>query len=164
MPKVVSMNINKLEKLQDTLKILIDLELIMGEFYKTCGTRWPEDENFWNGIVEQELQHAQYLQEMSHMISNHPDQFALGRAFNPLAVKTVVSGIKKNIELIKAHDLTKVKTLYVARDMEVSALESKLDEIVKAEHLGFHELADKIHLQTQKHKEAFDNKISELKP
>jgi len=158
------MNHVNLEKLQGTLKILINLELTMGEFYKTCSTIWPEDENFWKGIGEQELQHAQYLQKMSDMISTSPDKFVLGRTFNPLAINTVVSGIKENIELIKSNALTKVKTLYVARDMEESALESRLDEIVKTEDLGFLEFARKIHLQTQQHKESFNNKISALHP
>ena len=158
------MNQVNLEKLQDTLKILISLELTMGEFYKICSTTWSEDENFWKGIGEQELQHAKYLQKMSDMISTSPDKFVLGRNFNPLAINTVVSGMKKNIELIKSNALTKVKALYLARDMEESALESKLDEIVKTEDLGFLEFARKIHVQTQKHKEAFNNKISELNP
>ncbi|MHA2168253.1 MAG: hypothetical protein ACXAAT_20585 [Candidatus Hodarchaeales archaeon] len=158
------MNKVNLEKLQDTLKMLINLELTMGEFYKTCFTTWPEDENFWKGIGEQELQHAKYLQKMSDMISTSPDKFVIGRTFNPLAINTVVSGIKKNIELIKSNALTKVKTLYLARDMEESALESRLDEIVKTEDLGFLEFARKIHLQTQKHKNSFNDKISELNP
>ena len=158
------MNQVNLEKLQDTLKILIRLELTMGEFYQTCSTTWPEDENFWKGIGEQELHHAKYLKKLSAMISTSPDKFVLGRNFNPLAINTVVSGIKKNIELIKLNALTKVKALYLARDMEESALESKLDAIVKTEDLGFLEFASKIHIQTQKHKEAFNNKISELNP
>ena len=158
------MNQVNLEKLQDTLKILISLELIMGEFYKTCATTWPEDENFWKGIGEQELQHAKYLQKMSDMISTSPDKFVLGRKFNPLAINTVVSGMKQNIELIKSNALTKVKALYLARDMEESALESKLDEIVKTEDLGFLEFVRKILLQTQKHKNELNNKISALHP
>lgn len=158
------MNHVTLEKLQETLKNLINLELTMGEFYKACSTTWPEDAHFWGDIGKQELQHAKYLEKMADMISASPNKFVLGRTFNPLAINTVVSGIKKNIELIKAHVLTKVKTLYLARDMEESALESKLDELVKTEDLGFLEFASKIHEQTQKHKSAFDNKISELHP
>lgn len=158
------MNQVNLEKLQDTLKILINLELTMGEFYKTCSRTWPEDEKFWKGIGQQELQHAKYLEKMSDMISTSPDKFVLGRNFNPLAINTVVSGIKKNMELIKSNALTKVKTLYLARDMEESALESKFDEIVKTEDLGFLEFASKIQVQTQKHKEALNTKILELNP
>jgi len=156
------MNQVNLEKLQETFKLLIKLELAMGEFYKTCSLTWSEDENFWKSIGEQELQHAKYLQKMSDMISTSPDKFVLGRTFNPLAINTVVSGIKKNIELIKSNTITKVKALYLARDIEESALESRLDEIVKTEDLGFLEFARKIHLQTQKHKNSFNNKISEL--
>lgn len=151
-----------LEKLQDTLKILITLELTMGEFYTTCAATWPEDGSFWRDTGGQELQHATYLQKMSDLIATSPDKFVLGRTFNPLAIHTVIAGIKKNIELIKSNALTKVKTLYLARDMEESALESRLDEIVKTEDLGFLEFARKIHLQTQKHKNSFNAKISEL--
>ena len=162
--KVVPMNQVNLQKLQETLKILINLELTMGEFYKTCSMVWPEDQNFWKGIREQEFQHAKYLEKMSDMIATSPDKFLLGRNFNPFAINTVVSGINKNIEFIKSNAFTKIKALYLARDMEESALESKLDEIVKTEDLGFLEFVSKIHVQTQKHKEAFNNKISELNP
>jgi len=156
------MNHGTVEKLQDTLKILIVLEVTMGEFYQTCSAIWPEDAHFWRDIGAQELQHATYLKKMSDLIATSPDKFVLGRTFNPLAINTVVAGIKQNIELIKSNALTKVKTLYVARDMEASALESRLDEIVKTDDLGFLEFARKIHVQTQKHKNSLNAKIAEF--
>ena len=148
--------------LQDIVKLLIELELAMGEFYETCSLRWPEDENFWKNIGGQELQHADYLQKMSDIISTGSEKFMLGRKVNPLAINTVVSGTKRNRELVTSNTLTKIKTLYVARDMENSALESRLDQIVKTDDLEFLELAGKILLQTQNHKNTLNNKIAEL--
>jgi hypothetical protein len=80
-----------------------------------------------------------------------------------VAINTIITGIKKNIELVKANALSKFKTLYIARDVEESALESKIDEIVKTDDLGFLEITKKIVLQTKNHKEHFDKKIAELK-
>ena len=147
---------------QDIIKMLVNLELAMGAFYAACSNTWPEDENFWGTICTQELQHAEYLRKMSDIISKSPDKFMLGRNFNPLAINTVVSGIKINSELVTSHTLPKIKALYVARDMENSALESRLDQLVKTDDLGFLELAGRILLQTQNHKNALNNKIAEF--
>jgi hypothetical protein len=154
------MNKVNLIKLQDALRVHIDLELTIAEFYKTCAENWPEDGAFWTDVSKQELQHAEYIEKMSNMISNRPDNFILGRSFNPVAINTIISGIKKNIDLVKADVLTQIKVLYIASDIEKSALESKIDEIVKTDDLGFLELVREIVLQTEKHREQFNNKIA----
>lgn len=150
--------------LQDVIQLLINLELAMGEFYQTCSRRWPEDGPFWKAICEQELQHAAYLRKLSDSIAAQPETFALGRNVNHFAINTVISGIKKNTELVKSNALTKIKTLYVSRDMENSALESRLDQLVKTADIGFLEVTRKILVQTQNHKNALLAKIAEVHP
>lgn len=154
------MNKVNLLKLQGALRIHIDLELTIAEFYKTCAEKWPEESAFWMDVSKQEIQHANYIEKMSNMISNGPDKFMLGRSCNPVAINTIISGIKKNLELVKADALTQIKALYIASDIEKSALESKIDEIVKTDDLGFLELVREIVLQTEKHREQFNNKIA----
>jgi hypothetical protein len=51
-----------------------------------------------------------------------------------------------------------------SKNIERSALESNVDEIVKTDGLGFLEITQKIVSQTKRHKEHFDKKIAELKP
>lgn len=145
-------------KLQDALKVLADLELTMGEFYKTCADTWPEDRAFWITIYRQEQQHAHYIEKMSSLIADSPEKFMLGKRCNPAAINTVISGIRKNIELVKANALTKIKTLYIACDLEKSALENKIDEIVTTGDPGFMALAQEIVAQTKHHREQFTNR------
>ena len=154
------MNKVNLVKFLDTFRVHIDLELTIAEFYKTCAEKWPEDRAFWTDVSKQEIQHANYIEKMSNMISNSPDKFMLGRSCNPVAVSTIISGIKKNIELVKADKLSQIKALYIASDIEKSALESKIDEIVKTDDLGFLELVREVVLQTEKHREQFNNRIA----
>lgn len=157
------MNKVNLPKLQDALRVHIDLELTIAEFYKTCAEKWPEDGAFWMDVSKQELQHAKYIEQMSNIISNRLDKFALGRSCNPVAINTIISGIKKNIDLVKADSLTQIKALYIASDIEKSALESKIDEIVKTGDLECLELVREIVLQTEKHREQFNDKIAMMK-
>jgi hypothetical protein len=152
-----------LEKLQATFEILVDLELTMGEFYKICAEKWPEDKIFWTEIYKQEYEHAALIKKLSRIISSSPEKFILGRSFNPVAINTIITGIRKNIELVKANALSKFKTLYIASDIEESALESKIGEIVKTDDLGFLEITKSIVSQTKTHKEHFAKKIAELK-
>ena len=154
---------DSLEKLKDALGVLVELELTIGEFYKTCAEQWSEDGVFWTEIYKQEHGHADYIQKMSEMISCSPENFILGRKCTPVAINTIISGIRKDIELVKANALSKIKALCIARDIEQSALESKIDELVKTDELGFLEITQKIVLQTKRHKEHFDKKIAELK-
>lgn len=152
-----------LKKLLDTLKLLAELELTIGEFYKTCAEKWSEDEAFWTDIYKQEYQHARYMGEMSDMIASNPDEFVQGRNFNPAAINTFILGIRKNIELVKSNKITKTKALHIASDIEKSALENTISEIVKTNDLGFLKFERKIFLETEKHKERFDNRIAKLK-
>ena len=152
-----------LVKLKDTFRVLVDLELTIGDYYKTCAEKWPQDEVSWTEIYKQEQEHAESIEKMSEMISKSPDKFILGRSFNPVAIGTIISGIRKNSELVNANALSKLKALSIASDIENSALESKVDEIVKTDDLAFLEITKRIVLQTRKHKEHFDKKIAELK-
>ena len=117
---------DSLEKLTDTLGVLVDLELTISEFYKTCAEKWVDDGVFWTEIYQQE--HADNIKKMSEMISRSPDKFMLGRHCNPVAINTIISGIRKNIDLVKANTLSQIKALCIASDIEQSALESKVEE------------------------------------
>ena len=80
-----------LVKLKDTFRVLVDLELTIGDYYKTCAEKWPQDEVFWTEIYKQEQEHAESIEKMSEMISKSPDKFILGRSFNPVAIGTIIS-------------------------------------------------------------------------
>jgi hypothetical protein len=102
---------DSLEKLTDTLGVHVDvdLELTIGAFYKTCDEQWLDDGVFWTEIYNQEHEHADNIKKLPAMISCSPDKFMLGRHCNHVAINTIISGIRKNIEFVKANALSKIK-------------------------------------------------------
>jgi hypothetical protein len=46
------------DQLVESLQALVMLELAVGEFYKACAVRWPDDGRFWLEVARQEMDHA----------------------------------------------------------------------------------------------------------
>ena len=138
--------------LQEMLSCLRELESSIGEYYKACSERWPRLEDFWLFLHGQELLHAEYVEQISRMVSLRPKNFMLGRPVNPAAVRTIRSGILDNITRIRRDRLYLIQALAIAVDLEQSALEQRLTDIVKSEDFEFEFLAKKITAQTERHR------------
>ena len=143
----------------DILKTMKELELAAAEFYRTCGEIWIIEKDFWIRMEQSELKHAQNIDLMIKISSEKPEKFELGHPFKRPAIQTFISGVKLDIQRLRSRKLSKGQTLFVARDIEESILESKYMEIIRTNEPEFHALMNQILSDTVMHKEWLNEKI-----
>ncbi len=141
------------------LKQMKDLELTLSDFYRICGEVWILEKDFWTHMADSEVKHAHNIDEIMKMFSEAPQIFELGYPFKRPAVQTFISGVKSNIERLKAESLPKQKVLFVARDIEESVLESRYAEIIRSDDKEFQRLIKQLVSDTALHKESLNQRI-----
>ena len=152
-----------LEHILSLLKEMEKCELTIARLYQTCADMWEEDKEFWLSLERQEQKHAKNINKMVELISEKDEQFECYRPFNPIAMKTIISGIEDNINSIKDGKFSREKALFIALDIEKSLIESKYGEIVKSENVEYQNLVGGIINETEGHKKLIQNKITKIK-
>ena len=152
-----------LEYLLGLLKEMAKCEMTIAEFYHTCADIWGEDKEFWLNLEQQEKNHAQNINKMAELISEKHEHFEFHRPFNPIAMKTIISGIEDNINLLKDRRFSKENILFIALNIEQSLIEARYSEIVKTKDLEYRKLVEEVVNQTAEHKGLIENAIAKIK-
>jgi hypothetical protein len=152
-----------LKGLFDVLKLMAENELAIAELYKTCALVWKEDSEFWLNLEKQEIKHANNINKMMEIISKKTEHFEKSYPFNIVAIKTIMSYVKNNIEKIREGKLPRINALSIARDIEQSLMENKYNEIVKTDDIEYQTLVKEIITETAAHKDHIDKIINEMK-
>ncbi len=152
-----------LKTILDALKVMKEFELTVAEFYRTCHSLWPEDEALWKNLEQAEIRHAETADKMISILSERPNFFEPNRLFNPTAIRTSISGIRGDIERLKKREIPKDKILFIARDLEQSAIESKYFEIVKGGDVEFQDMMEELRIDTMAHRDELNKRIEETK-
>lgn len=150
------------DNILELLGIMVKTELLIAKFYRSCAHIWGKDKAFWLGLEGDEKLHANNIREMAKIVIEKFDLFECNRPFNPVAMKTINSGIETNIQRLKSGKISEDKVLYIARDIEQSLIESKYDEIVKTSDVEYQTLVKKITAQTIAHHHKIEKKIENI--
>jgi hypothetical protein len=146
-----------------TLDMMAEFEQIISEFYKCAGDLWEEDSEFWAGLAQAEVTHAEHIRKMTGILNKKPQEFELGRPLNMVAINTAISGVRNNIQRLKNGEFNKKQTLFISRDIEQSIIESKYAEILKTRNIEYQQLISEIAFQTEMHKKFLVKQIEESK-
>ena len=152
-----------LKTMLDALKVMKEFEWSVAELYRTCNSLWPEDDPLWKNLEQEEIRHAESVEKMISILSERPDSFEPNRVFKPAAIRTSIAGIQGDIQRLKKREIPKIKLLFIARDLEQSAIESKYFEIVKSRDVEFQSLVEQLRIDTTTHRDALNKKIEEIK-
>ena len=145
----------------EALKVMKEFELTVAELYRTCNSVWPEDDALWKNLEQAEMRHAETVEKMISILSQRPDFFEPNRLFKPAAVRTSISGIRGDIERLKKREIPKDKILFIARDLEQSAIESKYFEIVEGRDVEFQNMIEELRIDTMAHRDELNKRIEE---
>jgi hypothetical protein len=152
-----------LEKIIQVLESMMQYERDLAAFYELCADMWRDDQAFWEGLVSAELLHAENIQKMRRIIIEKREKFDAGRPFNLIVLNTAFAGLKENIKRITDGELSRMKILVLARDIEQSVLESHYAEVVKTGDIEYQTLMKDILSQTYEHKTAIQKKIDGMR-
>lgn len=143
----------------ELLGIMVKAELIIAKFYRTCAQLWEKDKEFWLGLEGDENLHAGNIRKMAKIVFEKFDLFESYRPFNPVAMKTMITGIENNIQRLKKEEISVGNVLFIARDIEHSLIECKYNELVKTNDIEYQTLVKKIVSQTLAHNNKIEEKI-----
>ena len=149
------MNRTALAHTADTLSAITRLERAMATFYRACAETPGDARDFWLGLEQEELRHAQHLQRMAEIVAARPGRFEPDRTFNAAAIQTFMAYLEALIERVRANEVPRTdqhRLLSLARDLEQSLLESKYHELVKTQDVEYLALIRTVIADTVAHK------------
>ncbi len=121
-------------------KKLIECELTISKLYSTCAEYFPEQSSFWNGLVQEEIGHANTIEELLGQVDGRILKLNKNR-FNIRPLEISIEHTKNVIGRIEIGELDLIGVLSLALDIEQSVIESKYYEIFEG---GSREYSDRL--------------------
>jgi len=139
------------------------LELALAGLYRACSEKYPEDRGFWYAIQLQEEHHAQVLDGLVELIRAEPARFRVGRPFNVMTVRTMISSVERYTDQVLDGSLPRKRALFIARDIEHSVLEASYREIVSTDNLEYRKGMEVLAADTLAHRDLFAAEVAKAR-
>jgi len=152
-----------LQNLTEVMTMMADTERLLAELYRNCAETWKEDREFWLETVAEEEKHARNIEQMQRIVTEKPERFEIGRPFNVMAIKTIRTGLERQLERIRSGQFTREQVLNVARDIEGSLIEKSYGDIVRTSDVEYRTLVKEIVGDTLNHKQHIEERIRAIK-
>lgn len=107
---------------------LIENELLISKLYSTCADKFPKMSDFWNGLAQEEIKHADTIKELLEQVDGRALKLNKKR-FNIRPLEISMEHIKNVVGRLEIGELDLIGILSLAQDLEQSVLESKYYEI-----------------------------------
>ena len=151
-----------LQQLLNVMEEMADLETTLADLYQACSQTFPEDTHFWTAIKHQEQGHADSIRKIAALVTANPQEFAVDRAFNAAAIKTIKKGVVAHIDALKQGEISRAKMMTIARDIEGSLIEANYSKLVKTNNVQFMDVINRIDNETSAHKNLMIKKIASI--
>jgi hypothetical protein len=145
------MDTDELARVLDTLAVLGDHERALAALYTACGALWRDDVALWHDLAASERGHADCLSLMADMVSDRPAAFAPGRPFTAAAGRLQVAYVEGRTRAVEAGGMARRTALLMAREIERSIIETRLDELLETDDPDYLTVADRVVAETRVH-------------
>lgn len=109
---------------KEIFDLLIKQEVWTGQLYMTYQNLFPELDSFWGQLANEENAHAALLSQLSGRIDNATWFFDPGK-FNTVGLRTCCEHLRKQIQIACTEQITLVRALATAMDVETSMIEKE---------------------------------------
>jgi hypothetical protein len=131
-------------------------ELALGEYYQLLAEKQPNEKEFWEQAIIDEVNYARRIGRIIAMISSRPAKFSPGK-YRLAVLDTFITGIFEHIELLRDNKLTRPEVMKIALDYENSLIISRPYDVVDSYDSEFKEykaqFAETINLHTERMKQ-----------
>lgn len=137
------------------------LELAVAAFYDACARKDPRNEDLWTGLKAQEDLHASHIRKMAQLVTLHPADF---RPLIPVSVpfiRALIATVQGHTSNMLSGGLNRRQALSIARDLEASVFEAKIDQLAETDNLAYETLAADIMRDTHNHYEMLAKRLEE---
>ena len=127
-----SENVNALDTAAEALAKLKIHEEALGRLYTAYAQRLPEQSGFWSELSREEYQHARWIEMLETHVGNDPAGF-VARQFPLAAIEHSLVFVEKLIVKAEGPDLTPIKAISAALNLEQGLLENKYFEVFETD-------------------------------
>jgi rubrerythrin len=114
------------------IEVLREHERAIGRLYVAYAHRFPQDRDFWLNLSDEEDQHARWLRSLQTKMEEQTISRIINR-FPAVAINHSIDYINKLIDTADRPDLTPIKALSAALDIERALLENKWFEVFETD-------------------------------
>jgi len=146
----------------DEVEALATHEEVIGRLYDAYAEKFPEYQEFWSDLADEERGHAEWLRKFRRRVELGQAEFNEGR-FR-------IRPIEKSIEYINGYaykarheDMTVLYALTTAADIEGALMEKDFLSIYETDNEDLKETLDWLVEATREHKRKIDDLIAEVR-
>ncbi len=125
------------ERIQKVLVPMISFKEKIAELYDVCAEKYSEHAEMWRQLAADIQTQTEDLRTLISAIYLQPDIFTVNMTFTPESVDTVLHGVHNIIERVKTGVVSHEQALFLARDIENSALVSRLPDVLTTNDAGW---------------------------
>jgi rubrerythrin len=133
------------------LEMIAQGEAGVGNFYRACAARWPEDREFWLGLAAEKEEHYRMVQRMYMLVKAYPERYTLRSQFGSSAYRSFISWVLTMATGVSNGMLTCPEAIDISHTIELTILESKVDELIATAEPEYLNMIGRISEQTRKH-------------
>jgi rubrerythrin len=130
--------------------VLKEHEQAIGRLYAAYARRFPQDSEFWLSLSQEEEQHARWIESVQARLEQGPCGLVVNR-FPIAAIRHSIRYIDKLIDGTNRVDLTPIKALSSALDIERALLENRYFEVFESDSAEVRRLLTSLARSTKAH-------------
>jgi hypothetical protein len=119
---------NTIEAAVRQVDLLQAHERAMGRLYAAYAHRFPQDRDFWLGLSREEEEHAHWIESLQARMEQEPSILVVNR-FPVEVIHHSINYINNLTDRADRADLTPIKALSAALDIERALLENRYFEV-----------------------------------
>ena len=145
-----------------TLQILAINEELIGELYKAYAQRFLAYEDFWEGLADEESQHARWIWNLCEMIEDG-SLYVDEKRFPKEAIETYHNYLKEELRRTRTEDMLLLNALSIVMYIEKSLIERRYFEVFTGDGAELREVLSRIKVAEEDHYDRVQKAWSENK-
>ena len=141
--------------------LMNELENSLAELYEAFAERFPEHNNLWQVLINEEREHAEAVRTLYKLTYEGESLFDEGR-IKPAAIESIIEHVKDACGLAKQGKYTAVLALNVTYDLESSLIAKDIFNHFEVSE-QFSEMLQKLQKGSESHVRLAKNQLDKIK-
>lgn len=96
-----------LESVMGVMRLMIEAEKTVSDFYHACSERSFEDEVFWKKLEHEGTVHEEMLSSVVRTVQKKTEEFRIGKASSIPMVSSFIKGVEGDLHKVRGGKWTK---------------------------------------------------------
>jgi len=131
------------------LALLRDNELAIASLYEEYASLFPSEAGFWLGLVQEEQQHAKWIEDLSHDLDT--SGMPAGTRFSAAAIETFAKYVHEQSALAHEKPLTPKTALTTSYYIETALIERRFFEQLSTRNPEVTQVMSQLKFSTEQH-------------